>query len=130
MVNRLLQPQEIEVFYVLPAVRRELTLFMKAGGKSQKEIAKLLGVTEPAISQYMSEKRATELKFNDAIKTEIKASAVRINSETSLMREMQRLLHIIRQSRVICQMHEALGSAPKNCNVCFENDGLMQIRTN
>jgi predicted transcriptional regulator len=126
MVNRLLQPQEIEVFYVLPAVRRELATCMKAAGKSQKEIAKLLGVTEPAISQYMSAKRASALKFNDKIKQAISESSVRVNSEISLMREMQRLLHIIRNERVVCQIHEAMGSGPKNCNVCFETP-LIQV---
>ncbi len=120
MVNRLLQPQEIEVFYVLPAIRRGLAVCMKSDGKSQKEIAKLLGVTEPAVSQYMSSKRASQLKFNDKLKIAINESAKRITSEISLMREMQRLVHLVRSERVICQMHEALGGAPKNCNVCFD----------
>ena len=126
MVNRLLQPQEIEVFYVLPAVRKELAVSMKAAGKSQKVIAKLLGVTEPAISQYMSQKRASTVKFSDKIKQVIGESAPRISSEITLMREMQRLLHIIRNERVVCQIHEAMGSGPKNCNVCFETP-LIQV---
>jgi len=127
MVNRLLQPQEIEVFYVLPAIRRELAMFMKAEGKSQKEIAKLLSVTEPAVSQYISSKRAAELKFNDALKAEVKLSAQRITSETSLMREVQRLLNITRQQRLVCRMHEALGTVPKKCSVCFDHE-LIQLK--
>lgn len=127
MVNRLLQPQEIEVFYVLPAVRRELAIAMKSAGKSQKEIAKLLGVTEPAISQYMSQKRASSLKFNDKIIACIGESAARITSEIALMREVQRLLHIIRNERVVCQLHEKLSPAAKNCNVCFETP-LIQVK--
>lgn len=128
MVNRLLQPQEIEVFYVLPAVRKEIATCMKSSGKSQKEIAKLLGVTEPAVSQYMSSKRASLLKFNDKVKSAIKESASRIVSETTLMREMQRLTAIIRNERVICQVHASLGGAPTNCNVCFDHDELVQIK--
>lgn len=128
MVNRLLQPQEIEVFYVLPAVRKEIAICMKSSGKSQKEIAKLLGVTEPAVSQYMSSKRASLLKFNDKVKSAIKESASRIVSETTLMREMQRLTAIIRNERVICQVHASLGGAPTNCNVCFDHDELVQIK--
>jgi predicted transcriptional regulator len=127
MVNRLLQPQEIEVFYVLPAVRRELATCMKLAGKSQKEIAKLLGVTEPAVSQYMSSKRAASLRFNDKIKEHICMSASRITSELALMREMQRLLHVIRNERVVCQLHEKLSSGAKNCNVCFEAP-LIQLK--
>ena len=44
MVNRVLQPQELEVFYVIPALRREFSLRLKESGKSQKDIAKVLGV--------------------------------------------------------------------------------------
>jgi len=127
MVNRLLQPQEIEVFYVLPAIRRELATCMKSAGKPQKEIAKLLGVTEPAVSQYMSSKRASMLKFNDKLKSAICESSKRITSEVSLMREVQRLLHLIRNERVVCQIHESMGAALKNCNVCFEGE-LVQIK--
>lgn len=93
---------------------------MKAAGKSQKEIAKLLGVTEPAVSQYMSAKRAAALKFSDKIRMHINESASRITNDIGLMREMQRLLHIIRNERVVCQLHEKLSSGAKNCNVCFE----------
>ncbi len=129
MVNRLLQPQEIEVFYVLPAIRRELAIAMKANGKSQKDIARLLAVTEPAVSQYMSSKRASMLQFSDKVKSAVKASAGRITSETALTREMQSLLHLIREERVVCQVHESLGGAPKGCNVCFESAELIQIKS-
>lgn len=128
MVNRLLQPQEIEVFYVLPAVRREIAIVMKAEGKSQKVIAGLLGVTEPAVSQYMSAKRASTFQLNDKVKSAIKESVKRITGEIGLMREMQRLLILIREERLVCQAHEALGGAPKGCNVCFEASGLIQIK--
>lgn len=112
---------------MLPAVRRELALCMKNAGKSQKEIAKLLAVTEPAVSQYMNAKRATTLKFSDKVRMAICESAARINNELSLMREVQRLLHIIRDERIVCQIHEALGASPKNCAVCFEPP-LIQVK--
>lgn len=114
---------------MLPAVRKEIALAMKAEGKSQKEIAKLLGVTEPAVSQYMSAKRASILQLSDKVKSIVKESAKRITGELSLMREMQRLLVLIRGERIVCQVHEALGGAPKGCNVCFEESGLIQIKS-
>ena len=121
MVNRVLQPQEIEVFYVLPALRRELAVCMKEFGKSQKEIAKLVGVTEAAISQYLSSKRATFLQFDSKVKLAIKNSAENITDELSLTRELQRLLILTRQERIVCKVHENLGTAQKGCNVCFED---------
>ena len=118
MVNRVLQPQEIEVFYVLPAFRRELSFAMKSFGKSQKDIAKLLGVTESAVSQYLSSKRASFLKFDDRIKKFIHKSASRIKCEISLMRETQRLLAFARSERLVCKVHKSLG-CPSNCSACF-----------
>jgi len=120
MVNKLLQPQEVEVFYILPAVRRELTRHMKAEGKSQKEIAKLLGVTEPAVSQYLSSKRASLVKFNETLTNAIQQAAGRIRDEMSLLREMQKILHLAHKERVVCQVHESLGQVPKGCTACFD----------
>ncbi|HIH66091.1 MAG TPA: transcriptional regulator, partial [Nanoarchaeota archaeon] len=56
---KLLHPQELEVFYFIPAIRKELSVQMKKKGKGQREIANLLGITEAAVSQYISSKRAT-----------------------------------------------------------------------
>ncbi|MBW2969603.1 hypothetical protein KY309_00970 [Candidatus Woesearchaeota archaeon] len=114
MVKKLLQPQEIEVFYVIPALRRELAVCMKGSGKSQKVIAGLLGVTEAAVSHYFSSKRASQLKFGSNLKKEIFESAARISDELSLMREMQRLLQLARVERVVCS------HCSKDCDVCFE----------
>ena len=92
-----------------------------SNGKTQKDIAKLLGVTEPAISQYMSSKRAKLVKFNAKLTAAIAESAQRIAGETGLIRETQRLLRLIREERVVCQIHASLTSVPKNCTLCFED---------
>ena len=127
MVNRMLQPQEIEVFYVLPALRREIAICMKSAGNSQKNIAKHLGITDAAVSQYFSSKRAASLEFNNTVKSAILESSKRITEELSAMREIQQLLNLIRKERIVCQVHETLGTAPKNCNICFENNQLVNI---
>lgn len=118
MVNRALQPQEIEVFYVLPALRRDLTLWMKKQGKSQKQIAKLLGVTEPAISQYVKSKRASAVKFSKSLGGEIKKSAGMINDRQSMVSEVQRLLRLARNEKVVCRFCKGLGS----CSICFHDE--------
>ena len=48
-----LMPQEIEVWYIIPAVRRELAKSMVKIGLKQKQIAVTLGITEAAVSQYL-----------------------------------------------------------------------------
>ena len=89
-----MMPQEVEVWYVLPAIRRELAKVMKTktvqradedGDKkehkiTQKEIAKMLGVTEPAITQYLLRKkgqrsRGDQVALPDDILREIDKSA-------------------------------------------------------
>jgi len=43
---------------VLPAIRREIVILLKREGKSQKEIAKCLGITPAAVTQYLKGRRA------------------------------------------------------------------------
>lgn len=122
MVN-LDTPQEVEVWYVLPALRKELSIALKEK-ISQKEIAKLLGITEAAISQYTKQKRAAKLKFNQEIKKEIKKSSKRIFKEkkrTTVAGELQRLCKIIKKKHVLCQLHKKYCKTPlKECKVCFK----------
>src|SRR3989338_8090782 len=68
-------PQEIEVWYIIPAIRRELTKSMIDLGLTQKQVAKRMGITEAAVSQYLSFKRAKEVVFSNAVLDEIRKSA-------------------------------------------------------
>lgn len=55
-------PCEIITWYVLPVIRKELAvLLVKNHRMSQKEAASLLGVTDAAISQYLSKKRGNAI---------------------------------------------------------------------
>lgn len=116
MVNRLLMPQEIEAFYVLPALRRDLAKFMKGKNYSQKKVAKLLGVTEPAVSQYLNSKRATEIVFSKNLTEKIREAADKINSQDSLIEQLQLLLSVARSENVICNLHKKMGF---KCHVGF-----------
>ena len=53
-------PQELIVSKVLPAIRAKLAMRLKETGVTQREIAEILGLTAPAVSQYMSGKRAAD----------------------------------------------------------------------
>ncbi len=123
----LLQPQEIEVFFILPALRREFAMAMKLEGHSQKRIAQLLGVTEPAVSQYLNAKRATKVNFPPALKKSIGAASKRIVDERTLIRETQQLLTEARRQFVTCQLHEELVPSLKNCRVCMDENTVIQV---
>ena len=66
----IIHPQEIEAWFVLPAIRKELAMAMKQENLEQKKIAKLLGVTEAAVSHYIKNKRGCDLKIDSKLKKE------------------------------------------------------------
>ena len=120
MVNtELLHPQEVEVLYMIPMIRRYLTLYMKDLKLSQKEIAEKLCVKESTISQYVTQKRASQFDFDSSIKEEIKSSAGRIKCQADLVRETQRLLELTRQSEALCEVHKKVAECiPQDCDFC------------
>ena len=123
MVNKSLQPQEIQVWYIIPALRKELTLEMKKLGLDQKTIAKIIGVTEAAVSQYISEKRANEVKFDEKTKEEIKKSAQLISQNGKLLfQEMQHLLNKALENKVMCNVCHSMNELPEDCEICFKNE--------
>ena len=126
-------PQEIEVRYILPAIRRELArIFIKEHRLSQKEAAKMLGLTEAAISQYQHSKRAKEVVFSDAVVSEIRKSADKIlankDNKQRLIGEIYRISNLTKVRQVLCDIHRAQSKDLENCNVCFDED-LITIKT-
>jgi len=113
-------PQEIEVWYILPAIRKELVAAFKEKGKQQKEIAKLLNVTEPAVSQYVSEKRAKGITFPAEVKKFIKEAAEKIVDSESAFHQIQTINEFIKKTKVLCQLHAQIEGDLKGCDVCYK----------
>ena len=125
-------PQEIEVRYILPAIRRELArIFIKEHKLNQKDAAKLLGLTEAAISQYQHSKRATEVVFSEDIIDEIRKSAAKVlsgkNSKQKMMGEMYRISSLTKVRKVLCELHRSQSKELSACNVCFD-EGLLAVK--
>jgi predicted transcriptional regulator len=114
-----LMPQEIEVRYILPALRKELAIALSKDMK-QKEVADILNITPAAVSQYHKDKRGqTNLK----IKKEIKISKMKImENRFSAQTELLRLTKKIKDTHTICDIHRMHDCVPKNCDFCYEND--------
>ena len=126
-------PQEIEVRYILPAIRRELArVFIQDHKLNQKEAANMLGLTEAAVSQYQHSKRAREVVFSDKVVNEIKVSADRIlaekNSKQRVIAEMYRISGLTSVKHILCDIHRAQSKELEHCNICFE-EGLIPIKT-
>jgi len=127
-------PQEVEVWYVLPAIRRELTRTMIEKGIPQKQIAQMLGVTEPAVTQYKLNKskrsRGDQVDIPEKIIPEIRKSAEVIidaweNKDSGeyvyeiMTREINRLIEVLRDEGTLCDVHrEYCAHVDGECSAC------------
>ena len=99
-------PQEIEVWYIIPAVRRELAkVLVERHGLKQKKIAEILGTSEAAISQYLSKKRANEIKFPKTMERDFQQSADEIIKDNKkVVKEIMALVNLAKKNRLSCDM--------------------------
>ena len=99
-----LLPQEIEVWYIIPAVRKELSrLLTQQYEMSYERAGKILGVSKAAVSQYLSNKRANKIKLSVEVKKEIRKSAEIIaKDQKNVLGEMQRILRYIKDKKCLC----------------------------
>jgi len=94
-------PQEIEVWYIIPAIRRELAKSLIETHKVTYERAgQILGISKAAISQYVKNKRASRIKLHDKIKQEVEKSSVRlVKNKSDAVTEITKLLELIRKKQ-------------------------------
>lgn len=117
---KLVIPQEIELYYIVPSIRKELSKVMSKKGLSQKEISKKLGITESAVSQYLKNKRASKIKFDLKTKKYIEKSAFNIIKGAHVITELQKISHIMKKDLTICKIHHTYDSnIPKECRLCM-----------
>ena len=112
-------PQQVELNYLIPSLRKELAVAMKNLGLSQREIANRLILTEAAVSQYFNEKRAGTVKFNDNILSNIKEVAKTINNKNFHV-EMHNLVKLSLHENVTCGVCIDVAHTSNTCKVCFE----------
>jgi predicted transcriptional regulator len=117
--KKLVQPQEVIVWYILPAIRREITnSLINDYHLPQKEIAKRFGLTEPAISQYKKGARG-DIELSSEIKKKVKEAARNIAEEDCRApREVQRVLKYIQREGFLCEFHRKYGLVHEGCDMC------------
>lgn len=111
-------PEEIMTWYLLPAIRKGLAEEMMKSGLSQHQAAHILGVTDAAVSQYMSGKRAGEVRLDPGIKRMISESSKRIAGGANVIGEINMISESCMDRLVVCRIHKEHG-APKRCDICF-----------
>jgi hypothetical protein len=68
-------PCEVIVWDVLPSIRAAIAEELVKKGISQKEVSRMLGITPPAVSQYVSKKRGYNIQFADDVRATIEKLA-------------------------------------------------------
>lgn len=112
--------QELELYYIVPALRREFAIEMKKRGIKAVEIAKHLGLTKAAVSQYFSKMRAKEFAFDKESKKEIKESVDSIIKGKNSFSEIQRVVQVLRNNSSICKFHKKKEHVKGGCDICFQ----------
>jgi len=121
--QKLVFPQEMDVWYVLPAIRREFALALIERGLSQIRVAVLLGVTGAAISQYKKQKRAKEEIFDVGMEKELERSIEKIvQNKNSLGEEIIRLNQLLKEKGIVCKIYNQVCALQKskNCPYCHQ----------
>ncbi|MAH45759.1 hypothetical protein CMI37_08005 [Candidatus Pacearchaeota archaeon] len=101
-----LLPQEIEVWYIIPTVRKEFAkLLVEKHKLSYEKAGNILGVSKAAVSQYLSNKRANKIKLSPEIKKEISKSAgILVEDNKVALHEIQKILRIMKVKKCSCDV--------------------------
>jgi len=129
-----LMPQELEVWYVLPSLRREMARLMIKKGIPQKDIAGILGVTEPAVTQYKLAKskrsRGDVIEIPNSFLPEVAKSVDTMvktwNSREpdthvyqAMTKEVNRLIRAMRDVGIMCNVHRGqCEEVEEECRAC------------
>lgn len=126
-------PIELEYWFILPALRRSVAQTLKNRGLKQKDVAKILGVTEAGVSQYLKGSRGVlhgkdnnVITFPDWLNCEVLESCSIIlenpNDHNSFLKEINRILLVIRSRPLdfLCMLHNEYGIVDQDCSVCIK----------
>jgi hypothetical protein len=120
-------PEELASKSVIPAIRALIVKrLVEDHGMTQQEAAKLLGVTQPAVSKYLHEKRGAAIRLIgireiDQATTEI---AEIVSSQKAqpveVMSRIEAACEYVRRNRYMCDLHKKLepGMDIDSCHVC------------
>jgi len=124
-VIKMRPPCEIVVWYVIPTIRSELAKELLNLGMKQKEISELLDITQPAVSQYISDKRGHGIKFNDEtqelIRNFAKGLVEKKYTQRDIIPHVCEICRKVKTDEILCQLHKEKGKMPTDCDVCMSS---------
>lgn len=120
-------PEELASKSVIPAIRALIVKrLVEDHGMTQQEAAKLLGVTQPAVSKYLHEKRGAAIRLSgikqiDLATSEIAEMVTSHKTEPiEVMSRIEAACDYVRKNRYMCDLHKKLepGMDVDSCHVC------------
>lgn len=120
-------PEELASKSVIPAIRAMVVKrLVEEHGMTQQQAATLLGVTQPAVSKYLHQKRGAAIKLNgikeiDEATGEIaQLVSSRKVPQIEVMSKIEAACDYIRRNRYMCDLHKKLEPSidVNACHIC------------
>ncbi|MGI0078420.1 MAG: transcriptional regulator [Nitrososphaerales archaeon] len=121
-------PYEIAAKSVIPAIRGMVSRSLIEKHMTQAEIAHALGITQPAVSKYFSEKRGMAIDFYQHEEVKRMADVIAegiVNHRLNDIRVADMIKEIcdhVMRSGYMCELHYEIDPQSKamNCKICME----------
>jgi predicted transcriptional regulator len=120
-------PEELASKSVIPAIRALIVKrLVEEHGMTQQQAAKLLGVTQPAVSKYLHQKRGAAIRLG-GIKEITQATrdiADMVSSRKvppmEVMSRIEETCEYVRKNKLMCDLHKRLepGIDVNSCHIC------------
>jgi predicted transcriptional regulator len=123
----LLLPDEIASKSVIPAIRAMVVRrLIKEHGMTQQQAARLLGITQPAVSKYVHKKRGIAIKLEGIPNIDRAANRIAVllvsgkAGQVQIMSKMNEVSMHVRKSRLMCELHRRLEPELNlgTCRIC------------
>jgi XRE family transcriptional regulator, thiamine biosynthesis regulator len=121
-------PYEIAAKSVIPAIRGVIARSLIERDLTQAEIAHALGISQPAVSKYRSEKRGRAIDFDEKEDVRRMADTIAEGIVTHELNHIQvanlimELCDYVMRSGYMCELHYEIDPQSKalNCKICMQ----------
>ena len=119
-------PCEIVVWYVIPAIRSELAKELLNLGMRQKDVSELMDITQPAVSQYITDKRGSGIKLDDNVRKMIQDFARELSqgeaTKADLISRTCIICKHVKTSDVLEQLSINKSDLSEDCQSCLGSE--------
>lgn len=111
----MLLPDEIASKSVIPAIRAMVVRrLVDEYGMTQQRAARLLGITQPAVSKYMHKKRGIAIKLEGIANVDKEANKIAAllasgkTGQIQIMTRMNEVSEYVKKRKLMCNLHRRL----------------------